>query len=390
MTTNEPAATALLITTWGILLAASVLFGRVSQRAGVPVALLFILVGILAGTEGIGGIPFEDYHFAFRIGYFALALILFDGGLNTPMDAVRRYWAPAGVLATVGVVVTAGLVALCARLMGLGWPESMILGAVVSSTDAAAVFSILRGSGLHLKRRVGVTLELESGLNDPVAVILTTTLTANLMASESVDGWQVAGEMLVQLARRRGRRAGHRLGGQGRPQEAPAGERWPLPGPHPRHRVPRVRRGHPDPRQRIPRGLSRRAGARQQRAALQGGTAPGARRARLAVADRDVPDPRPAGLPQQTDGSGARRTRHRAASRLRPPPGDGRALPGSLPVSGQGDRLHRVGRPPGRGADRPGHLPDAGQRPGRGAHLQPRVLPRRGERADPGRHGGAG
>ena len=199
MTTNEPAATALLITTWGILLAASVLFGRVSQRAGVPVALLFILVGILAGTEGIGGIPFEDYHFAFRIGYFALALILFDGGLNTPMDAVRRYWAPAGVLATVGVVVTAGLVALCARLMGLGWPESMILGAVVSSTDAAAVFSILRGSGLHLKRRVGVTLELESGLNDPVAVILTTTLTANLMASESVDGWRVAGEMLVQL-----------------------------------------------------------------------------------------------------------------------------------------------------------------------------------------------
>ncbi len=199
MTTNEPAATALLITTWGILLAASVLFGRVSQRAGVPVALLFILVGILAGTEGIGGIPFEDYHFAFRIGYFALALILFDGGLNTPMEAVRRYWAPAGVLATVGVVVTAGLVALCARLMGLGWPESMILGAVVSSTDAAAVFSILRGSGLHLKRRVGVTLELESGLNDPVAVILTTTLTANLMASESVNGWRVAGEMLVQL-----------------------------------------------------------------------------------------------------------------------------------------------------------------------------------------------
>jgi potassium/hydrogen antiporter len=215
MFTNEPAATALLITTWGILLAVSVLFGRVSQRAGVPVALLFILVGILSGSEGIGGIPFDDYHFAFRIGYFALALILFDGGLNTPWDAVRRYWAPAGVLATIGVVLTSGLVALAARLMGLDWPEALILGAVVSSTDAAAVFSILRGSGLHLKRRVGVTLELESGLNDPVAVILTTTLTANLWRTEAVSGWTVAAEVLIQLIA--GAAAGLAIAWAGRP-----------------------------------------------------------------------------------------------------------------------------------------------------------------------------
>ncbi len=200
MNTSEPAATALLLTTCGILLAASVLFSRVSQRAGIPIALLFIVIGMLAGSEGIGGIHFSDYPFAFRIGSIALALILFDGGLNTPMEAVRRYWAPAGVLATVGVVLTAGLVALAANLMGLDWPEALILGAVVSSTDAAAVFSILRGSGLHLKRRVGVTLELESGLNDPVAVILTTSLTANLLAHEAVDGWRVTGEILLQLA----------------------------------------------------------------------------------------------------------------------------------------------------------------------------------------------
>ncbi len=199
MSISEPAATALLLTTCGILLAASVLLSRVSQRVGVPIALLFIVVGMLAGSEGIGGIAFSDYPFAFRIGSIALALILFDGGLNTPMEAVRRYWAPAGVLATVGVVLTAGLVAVAAHAMGLDWPEAMILGAVVSSTDAAAVFSILRGSGLHLKRRVGVTLELESGLNDPVAVILTTTLTANLLAPDAVDGWALTGEILVQL-----------------------------------------------------------------------------------------------------------------------------------------------------------------------------------------------
>ena len=200
MPTSEPAATALLLTTWGVLLAVSVLFSRVSQRAGVPIALLFILVGMLAGSEGIGGIPFDDYPLAFRLGSVALALILFDGGLNTPLEAVRRYWAPAGVLATAGVVLTAALVALTARLMGLDWPEALILGAVVSSTDAAAVFSILRGSGLHLKRRVGVTLELESGLNDPVAVILTTALTANLSATESITGWQIAVDIVIQLA----------------------------------------------------------------------------------------------------------------------------------------------------------------------------------------------
>ena len=80
------------------------LFSRASQRIGVPIALLFLLIGMLAGSEGIGGIAFDDYGFAFRLGSLALALILFDGGLNTPLAAVRRTWAPAGLLATVGVV----------------------------------------------------------------------------------------------------------------------------------------------------------------------------------------------------------------------------------------------------------------------------------------------
>ncbi len=182
MPTSEPAATALLLTICGVLLAVSVLSSRASQRIGVPIALFFLAVGILAGSEGIGGIPFSDYRLAFRMGSVALALILFDGGLNTPMEVIRRVWAPAGVLASVGVLLVAGLVAGLAHMGGLGWPEALVLGAIVSSTDAAATFAVLRASGLQLKRRVAATLEVESGVNDPTAVILTTTLTFNLLS----------------------------------------------------------------------------------------------------------------------------------------------------------------------------------------------------------------
>ena len=104
MPASEPVATAILLTICGVLLLVSVLSSRASQRIGVPIALFFLLVGMLAGSEGIGGIPFDDYRLAFRIGSLALALILFDGGLNTPLDVVRRVWAPAGALASVGDV----------------------------------------------------------------------------------------------------------------------------------------------------------------------------------------------------------------------------------------------------------------------------------------------
>ncbi|HEX6670486.1 MAG TPA: potassium/proton antiporter [Gemmatimonadales bacterium] len=195
----EPFATALLLTTCGVLLAVSVVFSRASERIGVPIALIFLGVGMLAGSEGVGGIPLDDYQFAFRMGSLALALILFDGGLNTPLDALRRSWAPAGILATAGVVLTAALVAFPAYLWGVAWPEALLLGAVVSSTDAAAVFAVLRGSGLQLKRRVGVTLELESGLNDPVAVILTIALTTNLLDPGAVEPWEVGLEVVREL-----------------------------------------------------------------------------------------------------------------------------------------------------------------------------------------------
>jgi cell volume regulation protein A len=197
---HEPEATALLLLTCGLLLAISVLFSRASQRFGVPIALLFLGVGMLAGSDGIGGIEFTDYQFAFRVGVVALALILFDGGLNTPLNAVRRAAGPAGVLATLGVGATATLLAVGANWLGLGWGEALLLGAVVSSTDAASVFAVLRGSGLQLKRRVGVTLEVESGINDPMAVILTTVLTQNLLTPGSVIGWHIPLEVVVQLA----------------------------------------------------------------------------------------------------------------------------------------------------------------------------------------------
>jgi cell volume regulation protein A len=199
MLTTEPAATALLLATCGLLIGASALFSRASDRIGVPVVLLFMVIGMLAGSEGIGGIAFADSQFAFRMGSLALALILFDGGLNTPLAAVRRTWAPAGLLATAGVTLTAGGLAIPAHLWGLSWPEALVLGAIVSSTDAASVFAVLRGSNLHLKRRVGTTLEVESGLNDPLAVILTTALTTNLMHPGEAAVWRIAAEVLVQL-----------------------------------------------------------------------------------------------------------------------------------------------------------------------------------------------
>ena len=200
MNAAEPFATAVILATFGLLLALSVIFSRASQRFAVPVALVFLVIGVLTGSEGVGGIAFDDYGAAFRLGTVALALILFDGGLNTPLAAIRQTARPAGLLATAGVVGTAGLVAAVAHLLGFAWPNALLLGAIVSSTDAAAVFSVLRGSGINLKRRVGTTLEVESGINDPVAVILTMALTHNLLAPGETSVWRIALDALVQMA----------------------------------------------------------------------------------------------------------------------------------------------------------------------------------------------
>ncbi len=190
LASTEFTTTALLLGAFGALLLASVALSRGLDRAGVPVALLFLALGMLAGSEGLLGIPFDDYQFAFRVGSLALILILFDGGMNTSYAAVRSAIGPASVLATVGVAITAGLVALAGRALGLPWTLSLLIGAAVSSTDAATVLAVLRGSGLRLRRRLGATLELESGLNDPMAVILTISVTDALLSGAGA-GWSL-------------------------------------------------------------------------------------------------------------------------------------------------------------------------------------------------------
>jgi len=200
MLTTEPIPTALLLLAFGALMGISILFSRASERSGIPVVLIFLLVGMVAGAERIGGIAFADYQLAFRLGTIALVLILFDGGLNTPLQSLRLAARPASVLATVGVAATALLVAFAAHLFGFSREEALLLGAVVSSTDAAAVFSVLRNSGTQLKRRVGVTLELESGLNDPVAFILTMLLATHFVHPRSGVAWRIPLEVALNIA----------------------------------------------------------------------------------------------------------------------------------------------------------------------------------------------
>ena len=199
MQLDEPAATALLFTALAVLFAISALLTRAAERVRVPVPLLFLVIGMLAGSEGIGRIDFESYRLAFRVGSAALMLILFDGGLNTPITVIKQVLRPSATLASLGVVGTAGLVAVFANALGVPWSVALLLGSVVSSTDAAAVFSVLRSSGIHLKRRVGGTLEVESGINDPVAVILTVLLTSNLVAPDPTPWWRIVLDVVMQM-----------------------------------------------------------------------------------------------------------------------------------------------------------------------------------------------
>lgn len=198
MPTAEPLATGVVLLTLGLLVGLSAAFSHASGRLGVPIALLFLAIGVLAGSEGLGGVPFDDYGMAFRAGTAALVLILFDGGLNTPLSSLRAVVWPATALATVGVAGTAALTAGAAWLLGFSPEVSLLLGAVVSSTDAAAVFSVLRHAGIRLRRRVGLVLEMESGMNDPMAVILTIGLTEAL-AGGARSSWRLPGLVLVQM-----------------------------------------------------------------------------------------------------------------------------------------------------------------------------------------------
>ncbi len=157
-----------------ILLLLSVFAGKTSYRSGIPVLILFLAIGMMAGSEGIGGIHFDNPKTAQFIGVISLNFILFSGGLDTHWTSVKPILRQGLTLSTLGVLLTAGILG-----MFVWWVtdftiyESLLLGSIVSSTDAAAVFSILRSKSLALKANLRPTLELESGSNDPMAYVLT-------------------------------------------------------------------------------------------------------------------------------------------------------------------------------------------------------------------------
>ena len=170
----------------GLLLFISVLASTISARLGLPLLLLFLGVGMLAGEDGPGGIVFEDFFIASLIGQAALSVILLDGGLRTRVSSFRVGLKPAAVLATWGVVGTAGLLGVFATwILDVDWRLGMLLAAIVGSTDAAAVFALLRNSGVRLNERVQATLEIESGANDPMAILLVTALVGMLLEPET-------------------------------------------------------------------------------------------------------------------------------------------------------------------------------------------------------------
>jgi len=179
------------------LVMAGILSSLLALRFGAPLLLVFLFVGILAGDSGLGHLEFDDVRTTYLVGSVALALILFDGGLRTRFQSIRAVLAPSVGLATVGVLLTAAITAPAAKYaLDLNWTEALLVGAVVASTDAAAVFLLVHGQGLRLRPRVGATLEAESGSNDPFAVFLT------LMLVELISvGHSTPGHVLIELAR---------------------------------------------------------------------------------------------------------------------------------------------------------------------------------------------
>lgn len=189
-----------LIFVGAALVLISIAASLVASRIGAPLLLVFLLLGLAAGREGIGGIAFADIDAAALIGSLALAIILFDGGLKTKRTCFRVALAPAATLATLGVILTAGLTGLAAwAVFGLPLAESLLIGAIVSPTDAAAVFFLLHLRGLQLKQRVGATLEVESGSNDPMAVFLTLALVEALAAPGAMGVGDLALAFALQM-----------------------------------------------------------------------------------------------------------------------------------------------------------------------------------------------
>ena len=194
----------------GILLFVSVIASKLSSRFGIPGFLICLIIGMLSGSEGIGGIYFENYSIAQITGDIALIFILFSGGLDTKWQSMKPVLGQGLILSTLGVVVTMITIGTFAWLIlgsfssfqiglrGIRWEEGLLLGAIVSSTDAAAVFSVLKSSNLKLKGNLQPLLELESGSNDPMAVLLTMTV-INIVAETGDSLANIFFTLLLQI-----------------------------------------------------------------------------------------------------------------------------------------------------------------------------------------------
>lgn len=189
-----------------VLLIAGVLIGKSSYRVGLPLLLIFLLVGMGFGTDGLG-IQFSDMHTAQFIGMFALCIILFSGGMGTKISAIRPVIAPGLVLSTVGVLLTALVTGTFIWfLSGLSWTNihfaflpSLLLAATMSSTDSASVFGILGSQRVGLRNHLRPLLELESGSNDPMAYMLTIILIETITLGGDLSAWTVVGQLLLQF-----------------------------------------------------------------------------------------------------------------------------------------------------------------------------------------------
>ena len=194
----------------GALLLISTLSSKLSDRVGVPVLLIFLSIGMLAGSEGIGGLAFDSPEQAQALGTAALLVILFSGGLDTRWTSVKPVLAQGLVLSTAGVFLTMITLGFFAKLVlggytffhfgtvGLSWTEAFLIAAIVSSTDAAAVFSVYRTSPVQPRKELRSLLELESGSNDPMAVLLTVTLLGVIANGDEVSV-ALAGALIAQL-----------------------------------------------------------------------------------------------------------------------------------------------------------------------------------------------
>ena len=197
----------LFLLVFSVLFFFSILAGKASSKFGVPALLLFLTVGMLFGSDGLG-IEFENIYAAKNIGTIALCIILFSGGMDTNIAEVRPVMGRGIILATVGVFMTAlvtgvtiwWILGMTMKSAGVGLLTSLLMASTMSSTDSASVFSILRSKGLNLKNNIRPMLELESGSNDPMAYILVVTLVDIIKMNSTPNYWLAAGSLVLQLA----------------------------------------------------------------------------------------------------------------------------------------------------------------------------------------------